>query len=83
MTKYEQILEKYGATEIERYSLINNYGYRFKIDGIKYDIRFWANCYGAELNVWRIHSQTQGEDGTYIQMPKELAKKIEAEFNAD
>lgn len=82
MTNKEKILERYGATEIESYSLISNYGYRFKIDGIKYDIRFWANCYGASLNRWEISPSTQGEDGTYIQMPKDLAKKIEAEFNA-
>ena len=77
----EEILEKYGATEIERYCLISNYGYRFKIDGIKYDIRFWANCYGAELNRWEISPSTRGEDGTYIQMPKDLKIQIEEEFN--
>lgn len=50
-----EILKRYGATDIEGYSLISNYGYTFFINGVKYDARFWANCYGAALNVWRIH----------------------------
>ena len=80
MTEIEK-LEKYGATEIESYCLISNYGYRFKIDGIKYDIRFWANCYGVALDRWSISPCTQGEDGRYIQMPKELQDRIETDFN--
>lgn len=82
MTDTER-LEKYGATEIEGYCLISNHGYRFKINGIKYDLRFWANCYGAEINKWEIHSCTKDEDGNYITMPKELRKQIEDDFNGD
>lgn len=81
MTNIER-LQKYGAEEIKGYTLINNYGYTFKIDGIKYDIRFWANCYGAEINRWQIHPCTEGEGGM-IMMPKELREKIEAEFNEE
>ena len=78
---HEEILKKYGATDIKRYTLINNYGYNFSIDGIGYDIRFWANCYGADVNKWQIMPCTKGDDGKYIPMDRDLAKKIEAEFN--
>lgn len=79
---YEEILKKYGASDIERYSLISNYGYTFYIGENKYDIRFWANCYGAEINKWQIMPCTKGDDGKYIPMDRELSKKIEEEFNA-
>ena len=70
-----EILKKHGAEEIKYYSLISNYGYTFSIRGNKFDIRFWANCYGAEINRWSIHSCGD------VQMPKELREQIEAEFN--
>ena len=79
----EEKLKKYGATEIEGYCLISNYGYTFKINGIKYDIRFWANCYGAYLGKWEIHSCTTDEDGYRICMPQALREQIEADFNSE
>ena len=74
-------LKRYGAKDIESYDLINNYGYRFTIDGVKYDIRFWANCYGTAINKWRIHSCTKNDSGEYIQMDCKLQVKIENAFN--
>lgn len=50
--KEKEVLKKHGAENVEGYSLINNYGYRYTIDGKKYDSRFWANCYGCALNTW-------------------------------
>lgn len=78
---YKKVLEGFGATEIESYNLVNNYGYRFTINGNRYDIRFWANCYGVEVNKWFIHPCTQLEDGKYAYMDKELKEKIEKAFN--
>lgn len=49
-----RILAESGAENIEGYSLINNYGYTFTIKGKKCDARYWANCYGAALNVWQV-----------------------------
>ena len=50
----ELLLKEAGATAIKFYMLINNYGYTFIKNGIKYDLRFWANCYGCALNHWSI-----------------------------
>lgn len=78
----KEILEKYGASNIESYMLVNNYGYMFDLDGIRYDARFWANAYGVSLNRWSIGALTKGSDGKYIQMPKALREAMENELNA-
>lgn len=59
MNKFEKrrekelkVLREHGATNIERYNLINNFGYTFEIDGKEYDARFWANCYGYSPMRW-------------------------------
>lgn len=33
---------------IKTYTLVNNYGADFTKDGVKFDLRRWANCYGAD-----------------------------------
>lgn len=38
-----------GVTDIKTYTLINNYGAYFKKDGVKFDLRRWANCYGTDI----------------------------------
>lgn len=77
------ILEKFGAKNIEGYCLINNYGYTFEIDGKKYDARFWANCYGACLNVWIVDSLNKRKDDPrfYEPVAPELKKEIEDALN--
>lgn len=53
MTKYVDIcaiLKKHGAQEIRYYSLINNSGYVFTLDGSRYDLRHWRNIYGVEVD---------------------------------
>lgn len=52
MDKGQALLERFGATDIKFYSLINNYGYTFRLDGVKHDIRFWANSYGCHIGKW-------------------------------
>ena len=37
-----------GVTDIKLYTLVNNYGATFTKDGVKCDLRRWANCYGAD-----------------------------------
>lgn len=50
--KGRKILERHGATNIESYVLVSNYGYRFSIQDKKHDVRFWANCYGCYIGSW-------------------------------
>lgn len=38
------------------YTLINNYGITFEYKGHKFDMRYWANCYGTALNLWKIRN---------------------------
>lgn len=70
-----EILKKYGAENIKDYLLVNNYGYGFDLDGEHYDIRFWANCYGMELNRWEVMCIGG--------VKNEKAKMIEKEFNEE
>lgn len=67
-------LKNLGAENIESYFLINNYGYDFEYEGRKYDIRYWANCYGAALNQW-ILDRGVGNDLPYEDV-KSLEKRI-------
>jgi hypothetical protein len=48
------LLKAHGATNIDGYVLINNDGYTFEKDGVRYDARFWRNCYGAEVYRWGV-----------------------------
>lgn len=67
------ILQEYGATGIEPYTLISNYGYTFNLDGVECDIRYWANCYGCALNCWQLMSKGK--------LSEELTQAIENRFN--
>lgn len=55
----EQDLKNAGCENVKSYMLINNYGYTFTKDNVKYDLRHWLNCYGADVNFWAL-------DGTVI-----------------
>lgn len=77
-----KILKKHGATDIERYCLISNFGSRFKLNGISYDARFWANCYGAYIGMWQIHlGKNENADKETIDSNVKIIKKIQAELN--
>lgn len=43
-----------GCSDVKEYCLVNNFGYTFNLDGSRYDLRYWANCYGCELNYWSL-----------------------------
>ena len=86
-SKIVEVLEKYGATNIKGYCLINNYGYTFELDGAEYDARFWANCYGFSPMRWDIHGGKESgkcdakETPFCIPMEKQLRDRILAELN--
>lgn len=63
MSKAVEVLERFGAKDIEGYTLINNYGYTFTIDRIPFDVRFWANCYGCYIGKWQVSAKTREIDG--------------------
>ena len=50
--KEVEIIKKYGGYDIKHYTLINNYGYTFKIGKLSFDARHWLNCYGVDVNYW-------------------------------
>lgn len=49
-------LAKIGCTDIEPYTLVNNYGYKFSKGGVVYDLRYWENCYGVYGGGWSVNS---------------------------
>ena len=48
-------LKEAGCTDISGYSLCSNYGCTFTKGGVKYDLRYWENCYGAYGGGWSVH----------------------------
>lgn len=46
------IIKSFGGSHITSYSLINNYGYKFKIGDKDCSIRHWLNCYGCDVDYW-------------------------------
>ena len=83
INRERKILEGFGATNIEGYCLINNYGYTFELDGKRYDARYWANCYGVALNVWRVDSLNRRTDNPnfYEPIDPKLEKALENALN--
>ena len=61
----QKLLAIEGVTDVNSYMLVSNYGYTFKKNGHKYDIRYWANCYGCQLDEWRIR-KCDNDDTTII-----------------
>lgn len=70
MEELEKLISKYGGENIESYFLVNNYGITFDYKGIKYDARYWANCYGVALKKWIISPST--ENANICALEKEL-----------
>ena len=78
------VLSSNGATDIQDYSLVNNFGYTFALGGKHYDARFWANCYGTALNRWEVSCMDKREDDPrYVQpVDPELKERLEKALNA-
>ena len=55
----KKVLQTIKATNIEPYTLVSNYGLTFSIGDHNYDVRYWANCYGVERNIWECSSFTK------------------------
>ena len=72
------IIKKYGGTNIEHYTLINNDGYVFKIGDISLDARHWRNWYGMECNKWLVNVTNYNVDDSNI---REAVINIEKELN--
>ena len=79
----KRALEIIGAENIEPYTLISNYGFTFYIGEIKFDVRFWANNYGFELNEWRTHLATElADDEMFVRkVSKTICVLVDYLFN--
>ena len=77
-----EIIKNHGGEDVKGYILVNNFGYIFDHEGRTYDARFWANCYGASLMVWRVSPLRNPEEE---RAPKQdaWAKELEDELNSD
>ena len=78
------VLSANGATDIEYYSLVNNFGYTFTLGGKHYDARFWANCYGTALDRWEVACMDKREDEPQFTqtVDPELKARLESALNA-
>lgn len=73
-----KVFELIGATDVEPYTLISNWGYTFKIGDEKYDMRFWENEYGFSPNEWRMH---HCHDGVRTPIENALSECLYFMFN--
>ena len=73
-----EVLKEHNATDIESYTLVNNWGYTFKINDKKYDARFVENSYGFSPMRWEVFMPYEnfGYDRT-------LCNQIQEELNTD
>ena len=58
----KKMLLKHGATNLNFYMLINNDGFNFELNGVKYDLRHFRNIYGASVNYFKIVSGINKDD---------------------
>lgn len=70
--KGKEVLERFGATNIEPYVLVSNYGYTYTLNGKNCDTRFWENCYGAYCGWWEGSNKEVDEA-----MNKEVGKSFD------
>ena len=53
----ENTLIEIGLENVDYYSLINNYGFHFQHNNVKYDLRHWLNVYGASVDYWGLYGR--------------------------
>ena len=65
--KEKQQLENLNLDNFKPYYLVNNYGFLFEVNGIRYDLRKWNNCYGDEVSYFTLESTqtTESFDRTF------------------
>lgn len=56
----KELLKNAGCENIEYYMLVNNDGFKFFKNDIKYDLRHVVNCYGADCDYYALHALTEG-----------------------
>lgn len=49
-------LEKLNLDNFKSYTLVSNYGFLFEINGIRYDLRKWNNCYGDVVSFFTLEA---------------------------
>lgn len=59
-------LQEIGCTDIKPYTLVSNYGYDFTKGGVKYDLRYWENCYGVYGGGWHVEAHGDGARSPYF-----------------
>ena len=74
--KIKKMLQDKGATNIEFYMLVNNDGYTFELEGVRFDLRHWRNVYGVETDFWDVMYLSNPNEKSHI-----LAGEIKAEAN--
>lgn len=75
----KELLIKMGCENIEHYTLVNNTGYTFTRTDIKYDVRHWRNCYGAELDIWNCMPLNEEYDPQFVRVLNNELKHILSE----
>lgn len=69
----ELALEVVGCVNVNGYDLIENYGYTFIKDNVKYDLRHWLNCYGEAVDFWEL-SKVNKDFDTFEEVIKYVRK---------
>lgn len=72
----EDELRNAGCENVDGYMLVNNYGYTFTKGDIKYDLRHWLNCYGADVDYWSLNGHKIGTKD-YVKLDKGTFKSFE------
>ena len=48
-----------GVTDVKGYVLVNNTGWTFSKNGFRFDVRFWANCYGVYVGAYELMGSSE------------------------
>ena len=54
-----------GISNVNSYTLVNNWGWTFEKNGKHYDLRRWVNCYGVDLG-WQVFGTKAEEDTNHF-----------------
>lgn len=70
---FEEALSKIeGVSDVVGYTLVNNYGWAFKKNGHKYDVRFWANCYGVYIGDYQLSAVDEAPEIKGVRSSREV-----------
>ena len=80
--EFKNGLQRMLFDDVEEYSLINNWGFSFNHNGVFYDLRYWANCYGVALNYFDLMGLWKTKTPAFHTLD-EAFKFIKREFTKD